>query len=87
MWNLRRIMELRASASLHAAIEEYQLFTIELEVLLVGFVNKGRSIDITSASTERRGDGEGCSLEREVEEGRVVTKMLFIVKVEGNVAL
>ncbi|GJR74163.1 hypothetical protein Tco_0086528 [Tanacetum coccineum] len=113
MWNLRRIMELLASAQsttwsdvlglyfwrakeadlrlarminnvsvkLRAAIEEYQLFTQELEASPGWVVNKDRSIEYLQELVQR--DEEMVqrlqALEREVEE-RADEKMLFIEK-------
>ncbi|GJW17874.1 hypothetical protein Tco_0676352 [Tanacetum coccineum] len=117
MWNLRRIMELQASAQsttwsdvlslyfwrakeadlrlarminnvsvkLRAAIEEYQLFTQELEASPGWVVNKDRSIEYLQELVQR--DEEMVqrlqALEREVEE-RADEKMLFIEKLKGN---
>ncbi|GJV90903.1 hypothetical protein Tco_1118047 [Tanacetum coccineum] len=118
MWNLRRIMELQASAQsttwsdvlslyfwrakeadlrlarminnvsvkLRAAIEEYQLFTQELEASPGWVVNKDRSIEYLQELVQR--DEEMVqrlqALEREVEE-RADEKLLFIEKLKGNV--
>ncbi|GJY40072.1 hypothetical protein Tco_0427342 [Tanacetum coccineum] len=93
MWNLRRIMELQASAQsttwsdvLSAAIEEYQLFTQELEASPGWVVNKDRSIEYLQELVQR--DEEMVqrlqALEREVEE-RADEKLLFIEKLKGNV--
>ncbi|GJS68394.1 hypothetical protein Tco_0682959 [Tanacetum coccineum] len=90
MWNLRRIMELQASAQsttwLRVAIEEYQLFTQELEASPGWVVNKDRSIEYLQELVQR--DEEMVqrlqALEREVEE-RADEKMLFIEKLKGNV--
>ncbi|GJT72232.1 hypothetical protein Tco_1031518 [Tanacetum coccineum] len=120
MWNLRRIMELQASAQsttwsdvlslyfwrakeadlrlarminnvsvkLRAAIEEYQLFTQELEASPGWVVNKDRSIEYLQELVQR--DEEMVqrlqALEREVEE-RADEKMLFIEKLKGNTRL
>ncbi|GJW75694.1 hypothetical protein Tco_0135064 [Tanacetum coccineum] len=117
MWNLKRIMELQASAQsttwldvlslyfwrakeadrrltrminnvsvkLRAAIEEYQLFTQELEASSGWVVNKDRSIEYLQELVQR--DDEMVQrlqdLEREVEE-RADEKMLFIENLKGN---
>ncbi|GJU99556.1 hypothetical protein Tco_1328827 [Tanacetum coccineum] len=118
MWNLRRIMELQASAQsttwsdvlslyfwrakeadrrlahminnvsvkLCVAIEEYQLFTQELEASTGWVVNKDMSIEYLQELVQR--DEEMVqrlqALKREVEE-RVDEKLLFIEKLKGNV--
>ncbi|GJU60057.1 hypothetical protein Tco_1237823 [Tanacetum coccineum] len=118
MWNLRRIMELQASAQsttwsdvlslyfwrakeadlrlarminnvsvkLRAAIEEYQLFTQELEASPGWVMNKDMSIEYLQELVQR--DEEMVqrlqALKKEVEE-RVDEKMLFIEKLKGNV--
>ncbi|GJW96076.1 hypothetical protein Tco_0177884 [Tanacetum coccineum] len=120
MWNLRRIMELQASAQsttwsdvlslyfwrakeadlrlarminnvsvkLRAAIEEYQLFTQELEASPGWVVNKDRSIEYLQELVQR--DKEMVqrlqALEREVEE-RADEKILFIEKLKGDTRL
>ncbi|GKD66867.1 hypothetical protein Tco_1308975 [Tanacetum coccineum] len=88
MWNLRRIMKLRDSAQSNncAVIEEYQLFTQELEASLGWVMNKDMSIEYMQELVQR--DEEMVqrlqALEREVEE-RADEKMLFIEKLKGNV--
>ncbi|GKA16443.1 hypothetical protein Tco_0696190 [Tanacetum coccineum] len=74
------------SVKLRAAIEEYQLFTQELEASPGWVVNKDRSIEYLQELVQR--DEEMVqrlqALEREVEE-RADEKMLFIEKLKGNV--
>ncbi|GJR34567.1 hypothetical protein Tco_1210251 [Tanacetum coccineum] len=118
MWNLRRIMELQASAhsttwsdvlslyfwrakeadrwlarminnvsvKLCAAIEEYQLFTQELEASPGWVVNKDSSIEYLQELVQRDEKMVQMlqALEREVEE-RADEKLLFIEKLKGNV--
>ncbi|GJV63923.1 hypothetical protein Tco_1474751 [Tanacetum coccineum] len=71
---------------LRAAIEEYQLFTQELEASPGWVVNKDRSIEYLQELVQR--DEEMVqrlqALEREVEE-RADEKLLFIEKLKGNV--
>ncbi|GJR08520.1 hypothetical protein Tco_0791172 [Tanacetum coccineum] len=74
------------SVKLRAVIEEYQLFTQELEASPGWVVNKDRSIEYLQELVQR--DEEMVqrlqALEREVEE-RADEKMLFIEKLKGNV--
>ncbi|GKE28448.1 hypothetical protein Tco_1443832, partial [Tanacetum coccineum] len=74
------------SVMLSAVIEEYQLFTQELEASLGWVVNKDMSIEYMQELVQR--DEEMVqrlqALEREVEE-RADEKMLFIEKLKGNV--
>ncbi|GKC35955.1 hypothetical protein Tco_1048339 [Tanacetum coccineum] len=74
------------SVKLSAVIEEYQLFTQELEASPGWVVNKDRSIEYLQELVQR--DEEMVqrlqALEREVEE-RADEKMLFIEKLKGNV--
>ncbi|GJY47781.1 hypothetical protein Tco_0437737 [Tanacetum coccineum] len=73
------------SVKLRAVIEEYQLFTQELEASPGWVVNKDRSIEYLQELVQR--DEEMVqrlqALEREVEE-RADEKMLFIEKLKGN---
>ncbi|GJT19977.1 hypothetical protein Tco_0878683 [Tanacetum coccineum] len=73
------------SVKLRVAIEEYQLFTQELEASPGWVVNKDRSIEYLQELVQR--DEEMVqrlqALEREVEE-RADEKMLFIKKLKGN---
>ncbi|GJS68641.1 hypothetical protein Tco_0683206 [Tanacetum coccineum] len=92
MWNLRRTdrrlarMINNVSVKLRAAIEEYQLFTQELEASPGWVVNKDMSIEYLQELVQR--DEEMIqrlqALEREVEE-RADDKLLFIKKLKGNV--
>ncbi|GKC66274.1 hypothetical protein Tco_1098872 [Tanacetum coccineum] len=74
------------SVKLRAVIEEYQLFTQELEASPGWVVNKDRSIEYLQELVQR--DEEMVqrlqALERGVEE-RADAKMLFIEKLKGNV--
>ncbi|GJR60819.1 hypothetical protein Tco_1502981 [Tanacetum coccineum] len=73
------------SVKLRAVIEEYQLFTQELEASPGWVVNKDRSIEYLQELVQR--DEEMVqrlqALERGVEE-RANAKMLFIEKLKGN---
>ncbi|GJY35908.1 hypothetical protein Tco_0421286, partial [Tanacetum coccineum] len=74
------------SVKLRAVIEEYQLFTQELEASPGWVVNKDRSIEYLQELVQR--DEEMVqrlqALEREVEE-RADEKLFFIEKLKGNV--
>ncbi|GJR61714.1 hypothetical protein Tco_1503876 [Tanacetum coccineum] len=74
------------SVKLRAVIEEYQLFTQELEASPGWVVNKDRSIEYLQELVQR--DEEMVqrlqALEREVDE-RADEKLVFIEKLKGNV--
>nr|GEV87196.1 hypothetical protein [Tanacetum cinerariifolium] len=75
-----------ASVKLSAVIEEYQLFTQELEAFPGWVVKKDRSIEYLQELVQR--DAKMVqrlqALEREVEES-ADEKMIFIEKLKGNV--
>ncbi|GJX08025.1 hypothetical protein Tco_0195957 [Tanacetum coccineum] len=76
------------SVKLRAAIEEYQLFTQELEASPGWVVNKDRSIESTLQEIlvrETKDGSIGYSLDREVVRG--LKKMAIDLKSEGECAL
>ncbi|GJT87813.1 hypothetical protein Tco_1069530 [Tanacetum coccineum] len=93
MWNLRRIMELQASAQSTTWSDVLSLYfwrtkeADQLEASPGWVVNKDRSIEYLQELVQR--DEEMVqrlqALEREVEE-RAGEKMLFVEKLKGNVA-